>query len=97
MVDKLTKDYWSNYFGDYGKLWVKDIPKRVKAAVDAKRTAAAGTAPIDAAGDVVPLGYEITAAALTLEGAYRTAAATQLFRATFNADGEITDFALRDV
>lgn len=33
MADSVTRDYWSRYFGDYGKIWVKDIPIKIKAAL----------------------------------------------------------------
>ncbi len=32
-VDQASKTYWSEYFRDYGKMWVRDIPRRVKAGI----------------------------------------------------------------
>lgn len=35
-VDSVAKDYWTSYYTDsgYGALWVRDIPKRVKASLE---------------------------------------------------------------
>lgn len=35
-VDKATQNYWSDYFSEYGKMWVRDIPRRVKVAMRRK-------------------------------------------------------------
>lgn len=32
-LDQAAKSYWDAYFGDYGKSWTKDIPRRIKQAV----------------------------------------------------------------
>jgi hypothetical protein len=32
-VDTKAKNYWSTYFKDYGKMWVRDVPRRVKSAM----------------------------------------------------------------
>lgn len=42
-VDSKTQDYWESYFGEYGKQWVRSIPRRIAAAL-AQRTASAGSA-----------------------------------------------------
>ena len=31
-VDAKTKSYWESYFHEYGSVWVRDIPKRIKSA-----------------------------------------------------------------
>ena len=100
-VDKLTQDYWTSYFGDYGKLWVRDIPRYIRAAIqgDLRKQATAGTPPPEAGSEsrVTPLGYAITADRLTLEGRWvgnvkqgrRIQRVAKLFSATFTHDGEL--------
>lgn len=106
-VDNTASDYWSDYFGDYGELWVRDIPRRIKAKLEqGHRSAAKAGTPPPTLGDasISPLGYEITADRVILEGVYngqikagrRTANTTQLFRAEFNHQGELTSFEALD-
>lgn len=97
MVDTIAKDYWSNYFGDYGKLWVKDVPRKVASALTERKLVTAAAAPTPAA-QVAPLGFSRTDTHLTLEGVYKSAAATLLFSASFNAEtGDLTDIQTRKV
>lgn len=102
-VDKKTQEYWTTYFGDYGRLWVRDIPRYIRAALtgDLRREAAAGTPPIETTDEsrVTPLGYRVTADRLTLEGRWtgvvkqgsRTKRVARLFRADFTHDGDLLD------
>lgn len=32
-IDTTARDYWTEYFGEYGEAWVRDIRRRVTAAV----------------------------------------------------------------
>lgn len=32
-VDRVTEEYWEQYFGTYGKQWVRKIPRRVATAL----------------------------------------------------------------
>lgn len=85
-LDNAAKDYWTAYFGEYGKAWVREIPRRIKAAAHKK------TAQLDEPS-VVPAGYTITTdGGLDLEGAIRDASGTRLFSASFDADGNVKDF-----
>lgn len=91
-VDKTTQDYWTAYFGDYGRLWVREIPRAIKAAlVDA----GARTAATDAAR-VTPLGYRVTADRLTLEGRYAAGKTAQLFCAEFTHEGDLVEITALD-
>ena len=38
-VDSKTKEYWSAYFKEYGQMWVRDIPRRIKAEMTTKLAA----------------------------------------------------------
>ena len=107
-VDTTTQDYWTAYFGDYGRLWVRDIPRYIRAAVEGnlRKAAVVGTPPpaTEAEGQVTPLGYAITADRLTLEGRWtgpvrtgrRTAMVAKLFRADFTHDGDLVDLTSLD-
>lgn len=102
-ADKTTADYWVEYFGDYGRMLTRDIPRVIKAAVlpQLKRAASSGDREfVVTASSVVPMGYRvdedggvsldgILRVAYTTKGQERTAA--RLFCATFSADGELTD------
>lgn len=89
-LDNAAKDYWTSYFGEYGKAWVREIPRRIKAAAQ-KKTAQLETQTVEPT--VVPAGYTVTTdGGLDLEGAMRDAGGTRLFSASFDADGNIKDF-----
>jgi hypothetical protein len=100
-ADKKTEDYWTNYFGEYGRMFVREIPRVIKAAVlpDFRRTANGEQRRIEVkASQVVPLGYTVTAEnGLHLDGVVRMTVAEKgelrtaqrLFHAEFNADGDL--------
>lgn len=98
-VDKKTQDYWSEYFGDYGKLFVRDIPRTIKNAAlkEFRRSAARGDRTLHKS-EVVPLGYRVTASGgLSLDGVLRVdyssgnkrRTASRLFNAQFSASGKL--------
>lgn len=83
-VDSNAISYWTAYFSDsnYGKLWTRNIGKRVKAALTAEMTAKAhrqaektnsqlAPAPRIVSGSAAPLAHAITEAGVTLEGVFR--------------------------
>lgn len=100
-VDQVAAKYWQDYFGDYGALWVKDVPRYIRAAIegDLRKAAAVGTPPPVVTTDdrVTPLGYAITADRLTLEGNWtgmvrqgrRVTRQARLFAAEFTHDGTL--------
>lgn len=57
-VDKATSTYWSDYFGEYGKMLVRKIPRKIKAGFEeayGKRTAAQGERQAVVSIDIAPL------------------------------------------
>jgi len=64
-VDQAAKDYWSNYFKEYGQMWVRNIPRRIKAEV--RRAMKASSTE----GSVIPLAYEVADdGTLSIEAAF---------------------------
>lgn len=102
-VDSTAKEFWESYFGDYGKQWVRDIPRNIRAAMLPHiRQAANGKAPPElSAYEVAPFGYAVTADRLQLDGVFRGTYAdgtktARLFRADFNHDGDLIDLTVRE-
>lgn len=89
-VDQKAKDYWSKYFAEYGKMWVKDVPRRIKQAT---RREAKGKM---AEGVVVPLAKNITEDMLSVEAAFVGKIDDQdvkiLVMASFDNEGKMKEF-----
>lgn len=112
-VDSNARNYWEDYFGPYGKMWVRQLPKRVKAALvaelttRAQRQASKGatvTIPRLISGSIAPLAHAITDDALIFEGVFKGAiegpeGKPQRFARLFKAswDHEGTLIAFRSV
>lgn len=90
-VDKATQKYWSNYFKEYGKMWVRNIPRRVKTAMLRKVNAT------KIEGDITPIAANINRAdnSLSIEAAFigeiDNKKATFLVTAEFDSRGNIKD------
>jgi len=91
-VDATAKDYWITYFGEYGKIWVRNIDRKITAALSQKLPRTAAVEMKSQAPQVVPLGKVITRKGVFLEGAVRTAKRDRLFRAEFNHSGKLLNF-----
>jgi hypothetical protein len=52
-IDNAAKKYWGTYFREYGQMWVRDIPRRIKNAM--RRTSK--TANLD--GTLAPMAANI--------------------------------------
>lgn len=91
-VDSTAEAYWNAYFGEYGRAWVRKIPRRI-AGVVFSRTAGAGQAPVVTDARVVPLVHAITKEAVHLEGACIASVdgrrTTRLFSASFDHEGRL--------
>lgn len=96
-ADKKTEDYWTNYFGEYGRMFVREIPRVIKAAILPDFRRAASATQVKTA-QVIPLGYSVTSdSGLHLDGVVRMTLATRgelrtaqrLFHAEFNAQGDL--------
>lgn len=105
-VDEVTKSYWTEYFGDYGRQWVREIPRYIRAAIeqDMRKSAAAGEPRPFTVGDsdrVTPLAYAVSDDRLVLEGRWvgdvqqgrHTNRKACLFRAEFSHDGDLASIS----
>tara|TARA_R110002110_G_scaffold16569_11_gene71656 strand:- start:3512 stop:3817 length:306 start_codon:yes stop_codon:yes gene_type:complete len=91
-VDATARDYWITYFGDYGKIWVRDIDRKITAALSQKLPRTAAVEMKSGPAKIVPLGKVITRERVLLEGAIRTAKRDRLFSAEFNHQGKLLGF-----
>lgn len=96
-VDATTEDYWEEYFGPYGKTWVRKIPRRVATAV-IQRTASkrpGEAAELAATARVIPIMKRpvITKGRVVIEGIVDVTEngriARRLFSAEFNDEGRL--------
>ena len=90
-VDATAKKYWEDYFKEYGQMWVRNIPRRIKSAVRMEMKAE------KIEGSLVPLAYEVSPdGTLSLEAAFNgmldNKFAKVLITAEFNEDGILTSF-----
>lgn len=99
-LDQQAKSYWEEYFGDYGKLWVRDIPRNVKSAMldDRKKTAGPETQITES--EVVPVGYAVKADRVVLEGVHRGTFSdghreAKLFSIEFDHEGKVLNVKAR--
>lgn len=101
-VDSKAQDYWTEYFGEYGKQFVREIPRTIKAALlpEFSRQAAKAKQRFDVTSStVVPLGYRVSdKGALSLDGVIKVAfqadkgkrrTAARLFVAEFSPGGDL--------
>ena len=89
-VDTTAKDYWTKFFKEYGQMWVRDIPRRIKQAV--RREMKANVVE----GRIVPLAKDISKDnTLSIEAAFvgtiDDKEAKVLITASFNAEGQMQD------
>jgi hypothetical protein len=97
-VDSTAEDYWIQYFGPYGKTFVKKIPRRV-ASILVPRTAARGDdhAALMKKARVVPLTPKpiINKDGIQFEGAFfieGRRGSGRAFVAKFGHDGRLLHF-----
>lgn len=90
-ADKAAKDYWTKYFKStgYGALWVRDIPRKIKAAL--APAVSKKTAGLDEA-EVQPIAHVITDDYVMLEGRVRVGKQAHLFAADFDHEGNLKVF-----
>ena len=89
-VDSAAKEYWSSYFKEYGKTWVRDIPRKVRKAMAQNTKTASNNSAL---GIVSPIGTAWTKEAIFLEGLYTPAKGAPLaFIAKFDHEGNVIGF-----
>lgn len=108
-VDPKAKSYWEAYFGDYGKAWTKDIPRRVTAALASElqtelvRQGGAGAPEVKIRPVSAESWTKLADGGLKFEGfatartADRDVAVTRLFAATFAPDGQLLGLQSRSL
>jgi hypothetical protein len=92
-VDQATKTYWDNYFNEYGQMWTRDIPRRIKTAMTKTKELAIKTAE----GIIVPLAKNVAEdGTLSLEAAFNGELdgkqAKVFITAEFNENGRMLKF-----
>jgi len=92
-ADKAAQEYWGNYFREYGKMWVRDIPRRIKTAMVRTKDLSVKTAE----GNVAPLAHSISDEGnISVEAAFTGKLddkdAHVLITAEFNGEGRMQKF-----
>lgn len=85
-LDNSAKDYWKFLYGEYGEDLVRDIPRRIKAALQTNRKIASV-----ADANVTPVAHARSAEGMLVEGIYTDSNQRLLFRATIEQSGEVSD------
>jgi hypothetical protein len=90
-VDSKTSEYWTKYFGSYGKTFVRTIPRRIKAMLE--RTMK--TSSLE--GNVAPLASNVSKDdTLSVEAAFKGTIdgkeTTILVTAEFSEEGKLKKF-----
>ena len=92
-VDKVTQDYWAGYFKEYGKMWIRNIPRRIKTAMVRTKDLGIKTAE----GNVVPIAHDLSEDGIfsieaAFEGKLDNKEAKVLIIAEFNDEGRMRKF-----
>jgi hypothetical protein len=92
-VDASAREYWKKLYGDFGEAMVRDIPRRIKAALaDMKKVAS-----VDESASVLPLAHAKDDDLVYIEGIYRDASTKMLFKASINSDGDVVEVKTVDL
>lgn len=93
-VDQAAKDYWKLLWKEYGEALVRDIPRRLKAAlVDNKKVASVNESAV-----VMPVAHARSEDGILIEGIYKDSTAKLMFHASLDKEGnvkELKSFELR--
>lgn len=107
-VDQTAVEYYIGYFKDYGKQWVKEIPRKIHARVAAivTKVASSDKVELDLQGHSFPLyGRRLPNDGLIIEGVFRGNGTlgdkkfpvARMFIAEFDASGKIVNFEDTDI
>ena len=95
-IDSFAKAYWIKLYGEYGKMFVRDIPRKIKRAAALELAPGQKTASdeFDASGSVVPCGHAILDnGGIAIEGVFEHDTIGKFaFQTRFNENGEVTSF-----
>ena len=87
-VDSTAKNYWSTYFKEYGQMWVRDVPRRIKQAMTREIKAT------KLEGEIVPVAHDVSKDnTLSVEAAFigkvDGVESKIMVTASFNAEGKM--------
>jgi hypothetical protein len=89
-VDQAAKDYWISFYKEYGQTWVKDVPRKIKAALIANKRVAAKSDDVQP-GQIELLAFaEIKTGGVRLEGVFK-ADKKLAFTVDFSKAGEVQE------
>lgn len=92
-VDEAAKRYWELLYKDYGKDLVRDIPRRIKAALMEHKK----VATINETARLVPVAHAKVGEEVHLEGLYKDKSAKLMFHAELDKDGNVKDIKFFDI
>lgn len=92
-VDAAAKKYWELLYKDYGRDLVRDIPRRIKAALMEHKKVAS----INETAKLVPTAHAIVGDDLHLEGLYKDKSAKLMFHAELDKEGNVKDIKFFDI
>jgi hypothetical protein len=92
-LDEAAKAYWKLLYGEYGEQLVRDVPRRIKAALFAKSKIAS----IVEDSIVLPVAHHASTDNMVVEGMYVDNSQKLMFRATLDTVGEVSDLRFFDL
>jgi hypothetical protein len=84
-VDQAAKDYWKLLYGEYGEALVRDIPRRIKAALLENKK----VAMINEAALLLPVAHAKSGEDLLIEGIYKDASTKLMFHVSLDKEGNV--------
>ena len=90
-LDQAAKSYWSDYFKEYGQMWVRNIPRRIKQATIRHEKASS------IEGEFAPLAGDVSSnGTLSIEAAFVGKLDDQdakiMVTASFDEEGKMKEF-----
>lgn len=92
-LDEAAKAYWKLLYGEYGEQLVRDIPRRIKAALFERKKVAS----ISDSAVVVPMAHAKIGENLAIEGTYVDNVSRLMFRADLDKNGDVVSINYFDL
>jgi 5'-deoxynucleotidase YfbR-like HD superfamily hydrolase len=92
-VDSAAQEYWKLLYKEYGEALVRDIPRRVKAALATSKKIASA----DVEATVLPLAHVKRGDVLFVEGTYQDDKEHLMFFASFDESGDVKNVRTVDI
>jgi len=86
-LDDAAKKYWKMLYGEYGEALVRDIPRRIKAALE-KNTKSASASEVFS---VLPIAHVVDGEHLCMEGLYKSGSTVVMFNAKLDKECNVVD------